>query len=600
MINNEPLHQQRLYQLIILLAGILIAGSAIFFLRDFQTQTNSVTRELLGVDYVQKLQETMFEAQRVRGLYEVLRNGDLGADGPYTEANAHLHEKFKLLLADEHGMELGISHQLNKLQAAFQKLQDDLSHTSDPTAFQRFTHHIETFRDMLLQIANRSHLALETDIATYYLADLSTNHLPSVVEAIGRLRGIGAGVITSGKYSRGEIRQLDREIEAVRLELAHVARKLHAVFALNPKIKSLMPERFTNIDQRVEKFISSARSIIDTETSEIDALSFFSQGTQAAGICTVICGNVRDVLKEMLHKRIIELRQQTILVAAGLSSAITLMAVLAVVFYRREHKLVQMLMDETNFSSALVDGLPSLFFLIDISGRFRRWNHEFERISGYSSAEIAELHASDLVVRKQRSALKNAMSSVFKGGAAKSEFNVLTKSSKEIPVYATGLRVELENQPYIAGFAQDITERKQMEESALRYQRKFSIIAIDIDHFKRVNDTHGHSTGDDVLKEVVNIIHLQIRHLDGIYRYGGEEFNVILPETNLQGAILQAERLRNAIAEHHFKHIGKMTISLGVAEYRQEEAIHILLKRADDSLYAAKVAGRNQVDIGTA
>ncbi len=101
MINNEPLHQQRLYQVIILLAGILVAGSAFFFLNDFQTQTRSAKRELLGVEYVQKLQETMFEAQRVRGLYEVLRHGDLGANRPYTEANERLHEKFRLLIADE-------------------------------------------------------------------------------------------------------------------------------------------------------------------------------------------------------------------------------------------------------------------------------------------------------------------------------------------------------------------------------------------------------------------------------------------------------------------------------------------------------------------
>jgi len=100
MNNNEPLHQQRLYQFIILLAAILIAGSALFFLKDFQTQTRSAERELLGIEYVRKLQAAMFETQKVRGLYEVLRHGDLGAQAPYMEAQDLLHDRFEHILSD--------------------------------------------------------------------------------------------------------------------------------------------------------------------------------------------------------------------------------------------------------------------------------------------------------------------------------------------------------------------------------------------------------------------------------------------------------------------------------------------------------------------
>ncbi len=629
MNNSAPFHQQRLYQFIILLAGILIAGSALIFLKDFQTQTSSAERELLGVNYVKKLQATMFEAQKVRGLYEVLRNGDLGAEVPYQKAQDQLNAKFKTVLSDPYGTEIGINNNLRKLQRDLGTLQDELAKQSDPDSFERFTKHIETFRDMLLHTANRSHLALDADVATYYLADLSTNHLPSVVESIGRVRGLGAGIIAGDIYGMSDLHQLQREIEAVNLELAHVARNLRAVFSLNPEIKSQLADRFRNIDEKISLFTAAAMDIIKHRDSDLDALSFFGKGTHAVGICDVICGSVRGLLKEMLKERISELRQHALLVGAGLSSAIVLMVVLSMIFYRRESHLVKRLLDETSFSSALVDGLPGLFFLIDTDGRFRRWNRELERISEYSGDEISRMHATDLIEKDHQSALKKKMETVFQEGSAHAEFDALTKTSKVIPVYATGLRTELENKPYIVGFALDITERKQMErrlekmaktdaltgvfnrakfnsdlkqmeENALRYKRGFSLIAIDIDHFKRINDTYGHGAGDEVIKEIVKIICLQIRQLDSIYRYGGEEFLVILPETDLKGSILQAERLRQAVAEHKFNYEEEMTISLGIAEYSEGEPLHVLLKRADDSLYAAKVAGRNQVDTSPA
>lgn len=571
----------------------------------------------------------MFETQRVRGLYEILRHGDLGAQAPYAEARETLDKKFEHILSDAYGTEIGITHHLRALQAAIGRLLNELSRETDPKAFQRFTHHIEIFRDLLMQTATRSHLALDTDVTTFYLADLSTNHLPSVVEAIARLRGIGAAIIANGQYHETDRHQLERSIKEIHLELAHVDRNLRTVSALNPEIDTALSKRLSRIDEKVQHFTSLARSTTTIGNSDTDAMSFYGMGTQAVGICDALCSSVRNLLKQMLTERISELQQQAVTVGTGLSSAMLLLMVLAVVFYRRENHLVQRLLDETHFSSTLVDNLPSLFYLIDTNGKFIRWNHEFERISGYSSDEIARLHVTDLIVESQKEYVEGKMQSIFSNGSADAELDMLTKSLDIIPIYATGLQVELKNRPYLVGFALDITERKLMEaqlkqtaitdrltgvfnrakfntdlkqivKQAQRYQRTFSLIAIDIDKFKHINDTYGHGAGDEVIQEVVNTIKDRIRQPDGIYRYGGEEFHVILPETNLEGAFLQAERLRQAVSEYKFNYIGTVTISLGVAEYRAGEALHVLLKRADDSLYAAKVAGRNRVDMSPA
>lgn len=139
---------------------------------------------------------------------------------------------------------------------------------------------------------------------------------------------------------------------------------------------------------------------------------------------------------------------------------------------------------------------------------------------------------------------------------------------------------------------------KQEFASFKRYGSKSSMIMIDIDHFKMVNDTYGHRTGDGVLRVVAGIIKKEIRDIDSLARYGGEEFAVILPHTVLAPALEVAERLRAKVEESHFSYKGKhfsVTISLGVGEILEDDTLENFIQRVDAALYAAKDAGRNQV-----
>ena len=135
---------------------------------------------------------------------------------------------------------------------------------------------------------------------------------------------------------------------------------------------------------------------------------------------------------------------------------------------------------------------------------------------------------------------------------------------------------------------------------ARRHGRECSVIAIDVDFFKRINDAHGHAGGDEALRHVAQVIRQQLRGHDAVGRLGGEEFAVLLPETGLAGARNVAERIRAAIeattARFGDSAIG-MTASLGVAAWRAPaESFGALLQRADRALYAAKGAGRNRVE----
>lgn len=134
---------------------------------------------------------------------------------------------------------------------------------------------------------------------------------------------------------------------------------------------------------------------------------------------------------------------------------------------------------------------------------------------------------------------------------------------------------------------------------AVRFKHPVSVIMMDIDHFKNVNDSYGHSVGDKVLQAVAEHLQSMVREIDIVARIGGEEFAFILPETAIDEAVNMAERLRLKIAEarvpHEEKQI-KITASFGVSSKPVEnETLETMLTRADDALFMAKKKGRNQV-----
>lgn len=129
-----------------------------------------------------------------------------------------------------------------------------------------------------------------------------------------------------------------------------------------------------------------------------------------------------------------------------------------------------------------------------------------------------------------------------------------------------------------------------------------SLCLLDLDHFKRVNDTLGHQAGDEVLKAASGVISRQCRASDIAIRFGGEEMMVFLPGSNVSGARLVAERIRCAIAAYNTKDISptvKMSVSIGVAQRLKDETLAGLTRRADKALYRAKHNGRNRVEIDT-
>jgi len=129
-----------------------------------------------------------------------------------------------------------------------------------------------------------------------------------------------------------------------------------------------------------------------------------------------------------------------------------------------------------------------------------------------------------------------------------------------------------------------------------RYRTPGSVLLLDIDHFKRINDNFGHDIGDLVLKQLAQAWQTELRSSDLLARFGGEEFLVLATQTNLDDAVLLAEKLRASTAALRIPQVGKITVSIGVAQFTSDNLEHeLFLKQADEALYRAKQTGRNQV-----
>jgi diguanylate cyclase (GGDEF)-like protein/PAS domain S-box-containing protein len=212
------------------------------------------------------------------------------------------------------------------------------------------------------------------------------------------------------------------------------------------------------------------------------------------------------------------------------------------------------------------------------------------------------------------------------------ELRMAHKNEEGIYMEVLLTHIQYEDNPAILVTLRNITERKKAEaelkrlvitddltglfnqryfytqitkeiERSKRHNRHLSMILIDIDLFKDFNDTYGHWEGDFVLKKIGEILLKHVRDIDMPFRYGGEEFTVILPETNHEDAIIVAERIRKAVAQNVFypftldgqPDVVSKTVSIGITEFREQDDMKSFIKRADNALYQAKKQGRNML-----
>ncbi|WP_373482724.1 diguanylate cyclase [Acetobacterium sp.] len=271
---------------------------------------------------------------------------------------------------------------------------------------------------------------------------------------------------------------------------------------------------------------------------------------------------------------------------------------------------------------------------VDLSGNFTYISPSVEKITGYTPDEVKNhyreigyfLPGVQKEMDRQRVRIKEMVAKGERFDAINFEQRQVRKDGESIytDTVLSGIYDEQNNFRELLAISRDITEKVKIRKKIIAlaetdnltklYNRvkldytlelefcraktkaaTFGLIMIDIDDFKQINDHFGHLAGDLVLYELAKLFKAIIRSADLIGRWGGEEFMVILPETDARGAMALAEKIRQRVSEQHFLERERITISLGVTVFRDDATVYSIIYRADQALYQAKKNGKNQV-----
>jgi len=298
-----------------------------------------------------------------------------------------------------------------------------------------------------------------------------------------------------------------------------------------------------------------------------------------------------------------------------------------------EEELQKALMEQ----ESIMNTVPDIIYMLDMNTKLYRWNKKMEIVTGLTPEELLGISPYQLIAKEGKKIIAAALKNTLSKGYAEVEAHIVGKSGEAIPYHWTiALIKDSQNKTVgFTGVAHDISKYKQAEkalrdskkrykelsiiddltklnnsrhfhsqlklevERAFRYKRPSSLLLLDIDNFKKYNDKYGHLEGDKVLAIAGKIIQKCIRTTDSAYRYGGEEFTVILPETERKGAKDIAERIRIEFVKNDFTPKPdekiKITLSIGISEYRYNEELTEFIERADHGMYMAKNQGKNRI-----
>lgn len=316
-----------------------------------------------------------------------------------------------------------------------------------------------------------------------------------------------------------------------------------------------------------------------------------------------------------------------------IGGAATALGILALILFALNRRLGTLVEERARDLKTARDSLQSYIDIVDKhvitsstdpQGRITYVSEAFAQISKYDKSElVGRAHNIVRHADMPKEIYKDMWQTISKGKGWHGE---IKNRAKDGSAYWVDVNIEpdFSSDGTITGYTAiryDITDKKHIEElsvtdrltglynrlkldetftqemeRSIRYDHPLSVVLLDIDHFKSVNDTYGHQTGDAVLIKFAALVKDNIRIIDVAGRWGGEEFLVICPETTLEHAVALANKIREVVGEHVFPDVGKKTASFGVATLAPGENEGDLIARADEALYRAKKGGRNRVE----
>jgi len=290
-------------------------------------------------------------------------------------------------------------------------------------------------------------------------------------------------------------------------------------------------------------------------------------------------------------------------------------------------KLLNQITQTEKSYQKLFEAVNDAIFSLNREGYFSTFNRTFLKMTGYTEKEMRNCHFSKIIHPEDLPVMMNDYQKVIRGEYAPERytFRVINKEQKVIFVEGNFRRLKEKNQVVaILGVLRDVTEKIKMDKELLElsitdgltglYNRRhffneldretervkrqgtrLSLLLFDLDDFKAYNDIHGHLEGDKVLQHVGDAVKKSIRRVDSAYRYGGDEFTVILPGAGKEEAVRVAERLRSTFRKNPT--LQQTSLSIGLVQFSPQFDLTALIQRADEAMYTAKKQGGNQIYI---
>jgi diguanylate cyclase (GGDEF)-like protein/PAS domain S-box-containing protein len=308
---------------------------------------------------------------------------------------------------------------------------------------------------------------------------------------------------------------------------------------------------------------------------------------------------------------------------------IFLVILLAIIYKNRAvsilNKKLLIAKQETQEQQNMIDKFV-LIFTTDLSGVITNINDAYSKSIGYTKDELlGQTHAIMRHPDMKKDIFRDMWNGLISNDVWSGEVKNFSKEKTAVYFFINIEPIVKETKKIgYRSICENITDKKRIEElsvtdqltqlanrlkleeifkteiqRAKRYKHPFSVILLDIDNFKSVNDTYGHDIGDETLKSVAKVLKESVRSTDIVGRWGGEEFIILASETNLECTVQLAEKIRNNLELYQFKVIGSKTSSFGVSTFEENDTQQTLVKKADNALYKAKNNGRNRVEVYT-
>ncbi len=451
---------------------ILITVSLALSLTRINANIDIIERESRGLPQARQLNRIIINLQKIRGLNQILlQKTDERILAELHRLSGTLNEGFDRFKRDFADDPFAILEPLEKLERNSRRL---LVVTDGSFTHQAlFTHHtalVDRVRDIRHLVATRSNLILDSHLETYLLIDLVINRLPALMEAIGKTRGVGSGLLTIHNPREIDRFQFGEKLGGMRQNWLEVKRDLRLIRESSPQLIPVFGCFSQKLQQPLGRFAQLSDALLEQRIFGVDARLYFQKGSAAISVISNCLENIQDSLTDILLERHDDLENERLIIVSGLLLALFFMLSIFGSLYRRNHRVLTHLTDSEAKNRAILQSTLDGILTIDTKGIIHTANRSVERIFGYAPGTLIGQSVNMLMPSPDREAHDGYLQKYLKTGVKKiidstREVTGVCKDGGQFPLELSVSAFKMGEETFFTGVLHDITERKKAKEA---------------------------------------------------------------------------------------------------------------------------------------